>query len=282
MLLALGMLVAVPASADAQSGCVDASAPVAEVGVDRAEAAVICLINELRLARGLATYAPDDRLHRAALAHSQDEVARNYFSHTGQDGSTPQDRARRAGYRWLELGENIASGQTTPEGVVQDWMASPSHCDNLLTPHLRDIGIGLLPEQPTWTVLVGAEEGDGFADGPTGPSDGCWIGPDGQRVADTLPPANTAVWRAVGPVRAAITRQGSAIVLRVTNSRQGSSTIRITISRRGATRRRASRTIPGRTTLDVTELVPRGRGRVTVVVERPVGYRWKLVKRRVL
>jgi uncharacterized protein YkwD len=80
-------------------------------------------------------------LTRAASVHSQDMAAHDYFSHTGSDGSTPGERATRAGYRWKMVGENIASGVRTPRAVVAGWLASPHHCANIMTPEFREMGV---------------------------------------------------------------------------------------------------------------------------------------------
>ncbi len=59
----------------------------------------------------------------------------------GRDGSDPADRVTRAGYRWRSVGENIASGQTTAEQVVQEWLRSPTHCANLMSPSFVEMGL---------------------------------------------------------------------------------------------------------------------------------------------
>lgn len=80
-------------------------------------------------------------LTRAARAHSRDMAAHDFFSHTGSDGSTPGERAARAGYRWSMVGENIASGAATVRKAVADWLASPDHCANIMTAGFRQMGV---------------------------------------------------------------------------------------------------------------------------------------------
>lgn len=82
------------------------------------------------------------RLTRAALLYAQDMASYGYMSHTGHDGSTPQERIARSGYRWREVGENLASGIMTPEDVVAGWLASSEHCANLMDPLFREMGVG--------------------------------------------------------------------------------------------------------------------------------------------
>ena len=48
-------------------------------------------------------------LNRAALIHAQDMAKNDHFEHEGTDGSTPAERVARVGYRWRNVGENIAA-----------------------------------------------------------------------------------------------------------------------------------------------------------------------------
>jgi uncharacterized protein YkwD len=81
-------------------------------------------------------------LERVAVAHARDMAARRRMSHSGADGSTPGERATRAGYHWRALGENVAFGQPTPEQVVAGWLDSTHHCANIMDPDFTEMGIG--------------------------------------------------------------------------------------------------------------------------------------------
>ena len=67
---------------------------------------------------------------------------RSRLDHTGSDGSSPAERATRAGYTWRVVGENIASGQSTPEQVVEEWIGSSHHCANLMSADFTEMGVG--------------------------------------------------------------------------------------------------------------------------------------------
>ncbi|MCG7870805.1 MAG: CAP domain-containing protein [Candidatus Thiodiazotropha lotti] len=84
------------------------------------------------------------QLENAATAHSKSMADNNYFSHTGQDGSTPGDRITAAGYNWRTYGENIAAGYRDAETVMDGWLTSPGHCANLMNSRFRDIGVGVV------------------------------------------------------------------------------------------------------------------------------------------
>ena len=80
-------------------------------------------------------------LERAAMAHSKDMAAHNILDHKGTDGSSPADRVTRAGYKWRIIGENLASGVPTAEEVVNGWLGSPHHCENIMGPRFTQMGV---------------------------------------------------------------------------------------------------------------------------------------------
>jgi uncharacterized protein YkwD len=79
-------------------------------------------------------------LAEAARLHAEDMARHNYFSHRARDGSAPEQRVERAGYRYRATGENIAAGQMKPEEAVAGWIKSPPHCANLMNPAFADMG----------------------------------------------------------------------------------------------------------------------------------------------
>jgi uncharacterized protein YkwD len=101
-------------------------------------------------------------LAQAALAHSMDMATRRYFSHKEPNGSTPADRAARAGYRWIRVGENIASGQRTVQEAMASWLESPGHCANIMNPGFTEMGAAYAVHPasrnhtPYWTQAFGA------------------------------------------------------------------------------------------------------------------------------
>ena len=98
------------------------------------------------------------RLANAARLHSQDQAAHNNMSHTGSDGSSPWQRAERAGYDDA-IGENVAMGYRTPEAVMDGWMNSAGHRANILNCKAKAIGIGVAAASNGtlyWTQLFGS------------------------------------------------------------------------------------------------------------------------------
>jgi uncharacterized protein YkwD len=111
-------------------------------------------VNIERAKAGCPPVRVDSRLAAAALAHSEDMVDRNYFSHTSPDGEGPGERAAAAGYpQWS--GENIAKGYPTPAAVMEGWMNSPGHRANILNCDSKSTGVGYDPRQNMWTQMFG-------------------------------------------------------------------------------------------------------------------------------
>jgi uncharacterized protein YkwD len=69
-------------------------------------------------------------------------MARNhYFDHVDQSGRSPADRVKAAGYREQRVAENIAYGTLSTEEVIAGWLKSPGHCENLMEPRFKEMGI---------------------------------------------------------------------------------------------------------------------------------------------
>jgi uncharacterized protein YkwD len=145
---------------EAPSPTVSAKSPTPRLSTNaRYEQEVIDLVNRER-ARARQPCEPlsvDSRLTAAARGHSADMAAKNYFSHDGKDGSTPTERARRAGYPG-GVAENIAAGQQNPNSVMNAWMNSSGHRTNILNCRYKVIGVGVAyrGRTPYWTQNFGA------------------------------------------------------------------------------------------------------------------------------
>jgi uncharacterized protein YkwD len=85
------------------------------------------------------TLAP--ALAEAASSHARDMAQHLLLDHRGSDGSEPDERVTRAGYRWQAIGENIAAGQPTADAVVATWLDSPAHCANIMEPQFTEMGV---------------------------------------------------------------------------------------------------------------------------------------------
>lgn len=96
----------------------------------------------------------NDQLAAAAYDHSLDMQQKNYFSHTGSDGSDAGQRITSTGYKWTSYGENIARGQQSENAVMSAWLSSEGHCRNIMSARFREIGAGRSANY--WTQVFGS------------------------------------------------------------------------------------------------------------------------------
>lgn len=106
-------------------------------------AEVLSLINEARSEAGLGELSWDSNLYVAA--QSRAEEASIYFSHTRPNGADwyTVDAS-------LVYGENLAKGYDTAEGVVDGWMNSKEHRENILDVEFKTIALGMIEYEDCW------------------------------------------------------------------------------------------------------------------------------------
>jgi uncharacterized protein YkwD len=158
-------------------GCARAHTRIAATSRAALQRAVVCLIDQQRRERGLPGLREDARLNRSAQGWTNTMISRRNFSH----GADFAARISAAGFHWSTAGENIATGFSTPAAVVRGWMASTGHCQNILNPRFRDVGVGVsrraVPGYAsgggTWTEDFGLPLGQSPASGNWGPAQGC-------------------------------------------------------------------------------------------------------------
>ena len=99
-------------------------------------------VNEERGREGLSPLTWCPALARAAENHSADMSARQYFEHDSPDGLEVWDRVRSESYDYESVGENIAVGQRSVTEVMDGWMDSPGHRENIMNPEFEHFGLG--------------------------------------------------------------------------------------------------------------------------------------------
>ncbi|MBD3934638.1 CAP domain-containing protein [Streptomyces chumphonensis] len=121
-----------------------------------AEARVLALVNQERGRAGCGPVRADAELAKLAGDYSRDMAVRGFFSHTDPDGRSPWDRADDAGVDHMG-GENIARGQADAEAVMDAWMNSTGHRDNILNCDFTTLGVGahFAGGGPWWTQAFG-------------------------------------------------------------------------------------------------------------------------------
>ena len=123
----------------------------AGLGRAAAEQVMLCLTNYARARAGLRPLRLDPDLNAAGDAKLRADVACKVFSHTpcGRPFENVFATYLRgaAGYR---IGENIAWGTGsygTARAIMDAWLHSPHHLENILTPGYTELGIGYLPHE---------------------------------------------------------------------------------------------------------------------------------------
>ncbi len=105
---------------------------------------ILSLTNEKRQQYGLAPLRLDQQLTHAAQAKANDMFNRDYWAHVTPTGEQPWSFITSTGYTYLYAGENLARDFADPQAVVEAWMASPSHRENLLNPNYDDLGVAVV------------------------------------------------------------------------------------------------------------------------------------------
>jgi uncharacterized protein YkwD len=120
------------------------------------ERRIFQLTNEARHKNGLPALDWDKDLALQARDKSDDMLQKNYFSHTDPEGKNLKDRLQEekpASYKTISrIGENIYMGarldystdiKTQARLIVDGWMTSPGHRQNILDPRYTHLGVGV-------------------------------------------------------------------------------------------------------------------------------------------
>lgn len=102
------------------------------------------LTNNQRTQNHLSTLHYNDALAQAAQKKAQDMFAKNYWAHFAPDGTTPWSFILSSGYQYEYAGENLAKNFLFSQNVVDAWMNSPSHRENILKSQYTDVGFAVV------------------------------------------------------------------------------------------------------------------------------------------
>jgi len=105
---------------------------------------VIEITNQKRAENGLAPLTLNSSLSEAAQRKAGDMFAFNYWAHVSPSGRVPWSFFREVGYHYIYAGENLAKDFMNSDSVVEAWMNSPSHRDNILNGNYKEIGLSVV------------------------------------------------------------------------------------------------------------------------------------------
>jgi len=116
---------------------------VKELTEDQIAYQLLELVNRERAANRLPPLRLHPQLQTASHWMAQDMAANEYLDHTDHEGRELEARLTAFEYREYQVvGENVAAGQVTAAEVMANWMESPGHRSNILSPDFCEIGIG--------------------------------------------------------------------------------------------------------------------------------------------
>ncbi|HEY8895662.1 MAG TPA: CAP domain-containing protein [Niastella sp.] len=102
---------------------------------------ILKLINAYRRKKGLGALSMNATMNAEALKHSENMAARRTsFSHNGFQGRIKRISSSLNGVS--NAAENVAMGSTSAKQVVENWLNSPMHKNNIEGPYtLTGIGV---------------------------------------------------------------------------------------------------------------------------------------------
>ncbi len=106
---------------------------------------VIKLTKLQRQIHNLTPLKENSKLDQSALIKAEDILENQYFAHSSPRGEKVSDLMEKVEYDYLILGENLAMGNfENEEKLVEAWMKSPLHRENILNPKYQEIGVAIL------------------------------------------------------------------------------------------------------------------------------------------
>jgi uncharacterized protein YkwD len=107
-------------------------------------ASVIAQMNVYRAGKGLPPLVEESRLTRSAQDRMRDMEELGYWAHVAPDGRSPFTWLRANGYEHAYAAENLASGFETVQILLEGWMESPGHRDNIISPIFNECGVAII------------------------------------------------------------------------------------------------------------------------------------------
>jgi len=100
--------------------------------------------NVKRKEAGLSELRLNSALTSAAHQKAEDMFKDQYWAHISPDGTEPWDFILGQNYDYIYAGENLAKNFNNSRDVVEAWMKSSSHKENLLSPNYDEIGFAVV------------------------------------------------------------------------------------------------------------------------------------------
>lgn len=105
---------------------------------------ILELTNQKRAEQGLSPLTINSKLNESAQRKAGDMFAFNYWAHISPSGRNPWSFFQEVGYKYVYAGENLARDFMDSDAVIEAWMNSPTHRDNILNSNYKEIGISVI------------------------------------------------------------------------------------------------------------------------------------------
>jgi len=105
---------------------------------------IIELTNEERIKGNLSALKTNSLLNEAARRKAGDMFAFDYWAHRSPSGRTPWSFLKEVNYDYRVAGENLARDFSDPDSVVEAWMKSPTHRENIMNSKFKEIGVAVV------------------------------------------------------------------------------------------------------------------------------------------
>ncbi|WP_112310425.1 CAP domain-containing protein [Pseudogemmobacter bohemicus] len=146
-----------PPRLDEGGAAVEGLYQVTAENITQIRARALDTLNNTRQDSGLSAVISDPYLEQAANGHSRSMSDQGRAWNFGADGSSPPERARRAGFQGTVLGELVSETYETEVQAIATWMGNDLARKTLLDPAARRIGFGLWQDisgKLWWTLVV--------------------------------------------------------------------------------------------------------------------------------
>ena len=114
----------------------------------------------------------NDKLYESAYEHMQDLIESQTFAHEGSGSESDWtgyllgkksdliERAESHEYKWSRLGENLGGGTSFIQAkeMVQGWLKSDNHCENLMNPNFTEVGMAMIKDENSLYIHYWGQE----------------------------------------------------------------------------------------------------------------------------
>ena len=119
---------------------------------------IIFYINKERNTYNLPPLKENLLLDQAAFEKNLDMQKNHYFDHVSPSGKKWLYFILNSGYKPEIAGENLAKGFGSEREIVEAFMNSPSHRQNILNPDFKEIGVSVLQDHNLLTVYFARQQ----------------------------------------------------------------------------------------------------------------------------